>query len=73
MLGGLGRARGLDFTLSGKIWTAMAQWECNEFCALTRLSYVENMLLEKLAETTVIGRKMEANPHLECVFGGILH
>lgn len=73
MLGGLGRTRGLDFTLSGKIPSAMAQWECNEFRGLTRLSYVENMFLEKLAETTVIGSKMEANPHLECGFGGALH
>ena len=72
MLGGLGRTRGLDSTLSGKIQSAMAQWECNEFRALTRLSCVDNMFLEELAETTVLGSKREANPHLECVFGGAL-
>lgn len=43
MLGGLGRTRGLDSTLSGTIWSAMAQWECNEFRALTRLSCVDNV------------------------------
>lgn len=47
----------------GSIWNALGQQQCNESCALTKLSYVESIFWEKLPETTVIGSKMEGNLH----------